>query len=74
MSEPRDFYPLNVMYGARNLVHIETDAGAKIGQGVAVCSLPRKHTKLAEALVDAFNAKYATPATPTPRERAETES
>ncbi len=49
------FYPLNVMDGNRNLCHIETDAGAKVGQGVAICSVPRKYQAVAQAMVDGFN-------------------
>ena len=55
----QDYYPLTVTLGKRNLCHIETDAGAAVGQGVAICSVPRKHQAVAEAMVNAFNELHA---------------
>lgn len=53
-----DHYPLQLTFGKRNLCHIETGEGAKVGQGVAICSVPRKHQALAEAMVWTFNEYY----------------
>lgn len=55
MSDKHTPTRLNVQPGARsNLVHIEDDDTRE-----AVCSMPKRHTRVAEALVARFNSNAA---------------
>lgn len=50
-------FPLTVTFGNRNLCHIESSVESPAGPGVAICSVPRKWQHIAEAMVEAVNAK-----------------
>lgn len=56
MSEKKHMAePLQVMFGNSNLLHIETGEGNPQGQGVPVCSMPKKQMATAERMVECYN-------------------
>ena len=59
MSERVEFdvFPLTVTFGNRNLCHVESSVESPAGPGIAICSVPRKWQHIAEAMVEAVNAK-----------------